>query len=106
MKKYLFDYIREIDDILTNDKKINSDLIDKHLIKISFFQHERLVHLLVTLFFSILFLLFVGLCYFDYRFFVIALILFIFVICYVVHYFYLENGVQRLYKQYDEIIKK
>lgn len=36
----------------------------------------------------------------------IALILMIFLIFYVKHYFFLENNVQYLYKQYDKMIQK
>jgi hypothetical protein len=43
MKKYLYDYINEIDKLLSDNKKINEETIKNHLIKISFFQHERLI---------------------------------------------------------------
>ena len=56
MKKYLYDYIKEIDKLLDSNKDIKDDLIKKHLIKIDFFQHERLIHLLVTLFYAVIFL--------------------------------------------------
>ncbi len=105
MKKYLYDYIKEIDNLLTN-KKINKDIIDNHLIKIQFFQHERLIHLLVTLFYAIIFLIFLGLGFVHYSFFIIAFILMIFLLCYIIHYFHLENGVQYLYKQYDKLKEK
>ena len=39
-------------------------------------------------------------------FFIIGLILLIFVLFYIVHYFRLENGVQYLYKQYDKLKQK
>ena len=58
MKIYLQDYIKEIDKLLKNNKKITSDIIEKHLIKISFFQHERLIHLLVTLFYALFCIIF------------------------------------------------
>ncbi len=103
MKKYLYDYIKEIDDLLNSNKKITNDIIEKHLIKISFFQHERLIHLLVTLFYALVFIIFTVLCFIHYLFIVVTLILVIFLICYVIHYFHLENGVQYLYKQYDRI---
>jgi len=106
MKKYLYDYIKKTDTLLYDKDKISKSIIDEHLIKISFFQHERLIHLLVTFFFAILFLIFIGLSFKYYRFFPIAIILLIFVICYVLHYFYLENGVQYLYKQYDKMNEK
>ncbi len=106
MKKYLYDYIKEIDDLLNSNKKISNDVIENHLIKISFFQHERLIHLLVTLFYTLVFIIFTVLCFIHYIFFIIILILVIFLICYVIHYFHLENGVQYLYKQYDRMRDK
>lgn len=106
MKKYLYDYIDSIDKLLKGNKKINKDVVNEHLIKINFFQHERLIHLLVTLFYALIFLLFMGLGFIHYLFFFIALILMIFLLFYIVHYFRLENGVQYLYKQYDELNKR
>lgn len=105
MKKYLYDYINEIDKLIENNK-INDDVINNHLIKIGFFQHERLIHLLVTLFYALIFLTFMGLGFIHYIFFIIALVLLVFLVCYIIHYFHLENGVQYLYKQYDKMIKK
>ena len=106
MKKYLYDYIKEIDKKLKSNKRITKEDIDNHLIKIGFFQHERLIHLLVTLFYAILFLLFLALCLVHYIFSIIAAILMVFLICYILHYFNLENGVQLSYKQYDKMINK
>ena len=106
MKKYLFDYIKEIDNLLNNKEKFDNDDIQKHLIKIQLFQHERLIHLLVTLFYALLFIIFMSFGFIYYIFFVIALIIVIFLIFYVVHYFRLENGVQYLYKQYDKMLEK
>ncbi len=104
MKKYLYQYIGNIDLILKENKKVNyKKLKEEHLIKINFFQHERLIHLLVTLFYA----LFTFIIFYFSKIFIpfifIALILIIFLIFYVVHYFRLENGVQYLYKQYDMI---
>jgi hypothetical protein len=106
MKKYLYNYIKEIDDLINSNKKISKDVVDNHLIKINFFQHERLIHLLVTLFYAILYLIFMALCLVHCIFILITLILLVFLICYIIHYFHLENGVQYLYKQYDLIVKK
>ena len=105
MKKYLYDYIKEIDNIIDNNE-VNKDIIDNHLIKISFFQHERLIHLIVTVFYALLFLIFMALGFIHYIFFFIDAILFVFLLCYIIHYFRLENGVQYLYKQYDEMKEK
>ena len=104
MKKYLYDYIKEIDEVIES-KKITKEVIDNHLIKIGFFQHERLIHLLVTLFYALLFLIFFALSYLHYIFFIPTTLILILLICYIIHYFHLENGVQYLYKQYD-LLKK
>lgn len=103
MKKELYEHINKIDSLLNENKKITKEIMDDHLIKIGFFQHERLIHLLVTLFYAIFFLIFTALGFVHPIFFTIALILFIFLLCYIIHYFHLENGVQYLYKQYDKM---
>ena len=106
MKKYLYDYINEIDNLINNKKKIDNEVINNHLTKISFFQHERLIHLLVTLFYALIFIIFTALGFIHYIFFIISVILIIFLICYIIHYFHLENGIQYLYKQYDLLKNK
>lgn len=105
MKKYLYDYIKEIDTLLEQDK-IEKGILKEHLIKISFFQHERLIHLLVTLAYALLAIITFAVSTFSPMFVFIGLILVLFLIPYVLHYFHLENGVQYLYKQYDELKKK
>ena len=95
MKKYLYDYIKEIDELLNNNKKIKDDIINNHLIKINFFQHERLIHLIVTLFYAIMFVLFGSLGVISFIFLIIAFILLLFLICYIIQY---------LYKQYDKML--
>jgi len=106
MKKYLHEYIKATDEIINNNIIIDEKTIENHLTKISFFQHERLIHLLVTLFYATIFLLFTILGIIHYIFFIISIILSIFLINYIIHYFKLENGIQYLYKQYDEMNKK
>lgn len=103
MKEYLYNYIKEIDNLINSNKKINDNLINNHLIKINFFQHERLIHLIVTLFYALIFIVFMSLGFVHYLFFTIAAILLVFLLFYIVHYFRLENGVQYLYKQYDKM---
>ena len=105
MKDYLYNYIKEIDLLINSNKKIDDDTINNHLIKIRFFQHERLIHLLVTLFYALLFIIFMSLGFISYLFFIISAILLVFLLFYIVHYFRLENGVQYLYIQYDKMKK-
>lgn len=108
MKKYLYDYIEKIDKVLEMpySKKELEKIKEEHLVKISFFQHERLIHLLVTLFYSLFFVIFVALGVLFAGFYIISLFIMIILLFYIVHYFRLENGVQYLYKQYDLLNEK
>lgn len=106
MKKYLYDYIDNITKKL--EKNITIKDREELLVKINFFLHERLIHLLVTLFFSLISIIFTCLCFYhlNYYLIVITLILYIMDLFYIIHYYRLENGVQLLYKLYDEMNKK
>lgn len=81
-------------------------LLEEHLIKIRWLQHERLVHLLVTMLVAVLFLFLYGLLLLA-SFSVLVLILLgivaILLAAYIYHYYRLENTVQRWYKLADEI---
>ena len=81
MKKMIEEYLEEI----KKNKPSKEDL----LTHISFFQHERLIHLLVTIFTGI-----------------ITILLFLLMVClfipYIFHYYFLENKVQELYTIYDK----
>lgn len=105
MKRYLYDYIEHIDKIIKEDR-VNNQLVDEHLIKINFFQHERVIHLFVTLTYALLFFLSLIVSIYVPIFRIIGIILCLFLIPYVFHYFKLENGVQYLYKQYDMMREK
>lgn len=105
MKNYLLNYLNEIKDILSKDlteaekNKETSNL----LIKIHFFQHERLIHLIVTFFTGLIAcLFFLGFLILENIF---LLILFLLMLClfipYIFHYYFLENNIQKLYKIYD-----
>jgi hypothetical protein len=75
--------------------------------RISFFQHERLIHLLVTMLFAVL--TFGGICALLitelWYLIIIDCLFLVLLVPYVVHYFNLENGVQKLYGLYDELQK-
>ena len=107
MRNMLKEYVEYVDKMIDNGSKKELEALKaNHLQKISFFQHERLIHLLVTLAYAIFLTIFIGLSYLNPLFILIVLILLIFLIFYVRHYFFLENNVQYLYKQYDKIIEK
>ena len=98
MKKYLQNYINYVK---KNKKSIN---LEEMVVKINFFQHERLIHLIITIFYALMFLVFLILITISYVFIIPSAILMIFLICYIIHYFLLENGVQTLYILYDEVL--
>ena len=58
MKKRIINYRLKIDNLLANLDKISKEewktILQEHLTQIAFFQHERLVHLIVTVTFAIL----------------------------------------------------
>lgn len=83
-------------------------LINRHLEQIAFFQHERLIHLLVTILFAILTFaaFFVTLLNFSYGSLALMCALLILLVPYVMHYYTLENGVQKMYQQYDILVQK
>ena len=89
-------------------------LLETHLSQIAFFQHERLIHLLVTILFAILtfsvfiltFVLSLTAVVFPTALLVLMLLLVVLLIPYIAHYYLLENGVQKMYRQYDELLKR
>ena len=79
-----------------------------HAKQLAFMQHERLIHLLVLLACSVLLVLSVGFLalYPVLPAFAMASLLLVLVSAYVVHYFRLENGVQRWYHLSNRIDEK
>ncbi|MGN0650806.1 MAG: hypothetical protein ACI4KM_10245 [Oscillospiraceae bacterium] len=73
--------------------------------RIAFYSHERLVHLLVTLAFAIMFLLtlFMYLVVDGIGLLILCALFLILLIPYIQHYYFLENSVQRLYTYYYRI---
>ena len=112
MKKRILSYMEYIDNLLAEDEKegkLDYDtLISRHLIQIDFFMHERLVHLLVTLAFAIFgFMIFVALVMnFQPGLLLLFAAIMVLLIPYIMHYYLLENGVQKMYRQYDEMLRR
>lgn len=70
-----------------------------HNKQVLYLQHERLVHLVVTMFTATFFLLSLGFILesFSWRGSAVCALLMVLLVGYLMHYFRLENGVQRLY---------
>ena len=105
MAKRLRDYLKFMERVCSTKgeqkevEKIKSDL----MIQISFFQHERLIHLLVTILFALLSIgtLFMAVTAPSPAIFILELLFLGLLIPYIKHYYLLENGVQKLYEYYD-----
>ncbi|MFA5089352.1 MAG: hypothetical protein WC552_10010 [Candidatus Omnitrophota bacterium] len=83
-------------------------LSEFNLMQIGFFQHERTIHLLVTLFFGLMLMLssVSGLILMNFWLLVVGVITLVMTGLYIRHYFILENGVQKLYSLEKEILKR
>lgn len=112
MKKRIVHYMDYIDKLLAEDedecKQDYETLIKQHLIQIDFFMHERLVHLLVTLAFAIFgFMIFLALVMnFQPGLLLLFAAILVLLVPYIMHYYLLENGVQKMYRQYDEMLRR
>lgn len=100
MTDFLDQYLGEISEKIKNKEKQDWKIVLKnHRETIRFMQHERLIHLLITLTFGILFVISMMFSLL-YQFMVLVLIdflLLVLLVPYIFHYFKLENGVQKMY---------
>lgn len=107
MWKYLNEHEQNVKNLL--DKELTEiellNLKEYHAKQIFFMQHERFIHLVVTLFMALFLLLSLGfsMSVRTYAGAVLCLLLLILVSAYIIHYFHLENGVQRWYGLSNEI---
>ena len=113
MKKYVkqtMDAVRKYIDLEMKNAPLEKTLevLSEFETKISYFQHERLIHLMVTLSFAAfllfeIFSLFILPASFLYCGILLVLIFFGLTIGYIMHYYFLENSVQQMYHMRDEI---
>lgn len=108
MKKRILAYLEYIDKILSEDDHDWEKESKKHLVQIAFFAHERQVHLIVMCLFAIATIFTILYLNFTGNIVILALViaLFVLLIPYVMHYYLLENSVQRMYEQYDAMQNK
>ena len=109
MKKYLSEYRAYIKSILeeNNSETDYAELLEYHKSQILFFQHERLIHLIVTALISVLLILSILaiIAVKAPEIIPLALLLLALIIPYVKHYYFLENQVQALYYDYNKLYK-
>lgn len=109
MKRRILTYMQQIDELLQAPPEDTDwdKAIENHLTQIRFFQHERLIHLIVTVLFALMTTsVVVGLVSSSNIWLAILLIpLLILLFPYINHYYLLENGVQKMYEQYDRMLE-
>lgn len=111
MKKRIINYRLKIDRLLEKPDKISKEawknILQEHLTQIGFFQHERIVHLIVTVTFAILTMMSIiaSIMISNPMLMVLAPLFLVLLVPYIMHYYTLENEVQKMYTQYDEILK-
>ena len=115
MEERLKNYVKWMDGRLaelenrSQDSGIQRARLEKEknelLVQIGFYQHERLVHLIVTVLFALLSMLALIWVTVSFTPAAVALLLLFFVLLvpYIRHYYILENGTQKLYRYYDRL---
>ena len=103
MKKEISAYIVFVKNRLST-KEINGEFLEMLLTRIKFYQHERLIHLIVTMTFAIMTVIsfFILMTSGGTGAILLSLLFLGLTVPYVMHYYFLENSVQALYKLYYE----
>lgn len=114
MERRILTYRKYMDELLLREDVDWERIREEHLVQVGFFQHERLIHLIVTVIFALFTILSIGMAFLlmaqgtdgaGSLLLVVAAFL-VLLIPYVRHYYILENEVQKMYRQYDEIAAK
>lgn len=108
MKNELTAYIRQVEEWIGQSEGLDGKRLESIRINIGFFQHERLIHLIVTMTFALLTVISLGLTVSEIYFLPLFVLFLVLEVPYVFHYYKLENGVQklqRLYRTAEEKVK-
>ena len=116
MGKRIKDYVAamlQVSDKIAAEKGLSKqnqeEILQEMLVQISFFQHERLIHLIVTVLFAFLTIFtitaacFLNNLYYGMMFTLLSIVCLILLVPYIRHYYILENNTQKLYEIYDLI---
>ena len=113
MEKRILAYRKRIDELLQSKEADWEKILEEHLTQVAFFQHERLIHLIVTVLFAVLEIMSilgtVILSAMESGHIAISILtirLLVLLIPYIRHYYILENEVQKMYVQYDKLLEK
>ena len=107
MEKRILAYARYLMEVSEKEfsEEERKEISGKILIQIGFFQHERLIHLIVTVLFALMMIGVFAICVIkpSIPFFLLEFAILILLVPYIRHYFILENTVQQMYRYYDKI---
>ena len=102
-------YMKYVESILSKDltPEEKETFLKTFLTQLSFYQHERIIHLLVTLTFAILSIFSLAITFLTSNIFICLFSVgsLIFLFFYVKHYFFLERSVQKMYTYYDQLVE-
>ena len=103
MKKEISGYTEFVKEHIRS-KSVDGEFLEMLLTRIKFYQHERLIHLIVTMTFAIMTVIsfFMLLTEGGTAAILLSLLFLGLTVPYVMHYYFLENSVQALYKLYYE----
>lgn len=102
-------YMNYVNQILESDEERDwEEEMQKHLVQIAFFAHERFIHLVVTVLFALMttMVFLYTFSNFSVPLMLLLILLMGLLIPYIKHYFLLENSVQDMYEQYDKMQEK
>lgn len=109
MKKRILEYRNRIDQLLMQQGEETDweEVLKEHLVQVAFFQHERLIHLIVTVTFAILEIISLAMLLINFSWGILGLVFLVMVLLvpYIAHYYLLENETQKMYVQYDRILQ-
>ena len=107
MRAYLTAYLAGLEALLADESAPHdyAEISRRHLQMIAFMQHERLIHFLVTMLFALGFFMVFGFFLVTERAMLVPLLVLILALLvpYIMHYYFLENSVQKMYRLNDEI---
>lgn len=113
MEKRILSYRKRIDELLQKEDTNWEKILEEHLTQIAFFQHERLIHLIVTVLFAMLEIMSIlgtvilsAMESGNIAISILTILLLVLLIPYIRHYYILENEVQKMYVQYDKLLEK
>lgn len=102
-------YMAYVNQLLESDEELDwEEEMQKHLVQIAFFAHERFIHLVVTVLFALMttMVFLYTFSNFSIPLLLLLILLMGLLIPYIKHYFLLENSVQDMYEQYDKMQEK